>query len=163
MEEYNNTGNENRSLDLCVTFIDGFAVGYSFAVKEELKSAFDIHLTDYQEPVFDDNGDRIIEERINVKGVKYKHKATKTKTGWTQGIEYNFSEGDMIHSNVIAYTNWSEFIKQENSISLQVILSKKSTKDSDGFIMYRVFRKGVFLRIEYRTQREFIELLKNGY
>ncbi len=84
-----------RTEQLIAKFIDGYASGWEFAVKEVFKDSLDIKKTD---------------RTIN----------KKTHKIWTQGVVYKFEEGDTFHNNGLAYDNWLEFVKGTNPITLQV-------------------------------------------
>ncbi len=84
-----------RTEQLIAKFVDGYASGWEFAVKEVFKDSLDIKKTD---------------RTIN----------KKTHKIWTQGVVYKFEEGDIFHNNKLAYDNWLEFVKGTNPITLQV-------------------------------------------
>jgi len=84
-----------RSELLIAKFINGYASGWEFAVKEVFKDSLDIKKTN---------------KTIN----------KKTFQVYTQGIVYNFERGDVFHNNKLAYENWNDFINGKNPITLQV-------------------------------------------
>lgn len=84
-----------RSNALIAQFVDGFAVGWKFAVKSVFRDALDIKLTT---TVFD--------------GYKFE--------SWTQGNRYSFHRGDTFYSSTLGYTDWPSFLKLEDAIVLQV-------------------------------------------
>ena len=90
-----------RSELLIAKFIDGYASGWEFAVKEVFKDSLDIKKTD---------------KTINKKTFKI----------YTQGIVYKFEEGDLFHNNKSGYKNWNDFINGKNPISLQVQFGSSS-------------------------------------
>lgn len=75
-----------RSDTLIANFVDGFALGWKMAIPESFKEALDIKLTP-----------RIL--------------AKKTKMVWTQGLIYNFHEGDILYDTKLAYNRWEEALK----------------------------------------------------
>jgi len=86
---------------LIAKFIDGYASGWEFAVKEVFKDSLDIKKTD---------------KTINKKTFKI----------YTQGVVYKFEEGDLFHNDKSGYENWNDFINGENPITLQVQFGSSS-------------------------------------
>jgi hypothetical protein len=84
-----------RTEHLIAKFIDGYAAGWEFAVKEVFKGCLDIKKTT-----------KTIDK--------------KTFQIITQGIVYNFDEGDTFHNHKLGYDNWIEFLQSKNPITLQV-------------------------------------------
>lgn len=84
-----------RSNILIAQFVDGYAVGWRFAVKSVFKEALDIKQTT---AVFD--------------GYKYEI--------WTQGNRYAFHRGDAFYSDKLGYTDWPAFLKLEHAAIVKV-------------------------------------------
>lgn len=84
-----------RSTALIANFIDGYAAGWKFAIKEVFKSKLDIKLTKI---TFEKN----------------------TYDVWTQGTSYQFQRGDTFYSDKLGYTDWSEFLKLPHAMVLQI-------------------------------------------
>ena len=74
-----NAINEGRQFALIATFVDGFTQGWKMAVPSAFKDALDIKRT----PVIIDKKETLM---------------------WTQGHNYDFHEGDMIHSAIVRNT-----------------------------------------------------------
>ncbi len=91
----------NRKEYLIAQFIDGFAAGWAFAVKDAFRDALDIKLTN---------------KTINKKSFQI----------YTQGQSFNFDEGDSFYNDKSAYEDWLTFLKGENPICLQVHSSTSS-------------------------------------
>lgn len=72
---------EDRSTVCIATFVDGFSIGWRFAVPDAFRDALDIKWT----------------ERV-VNKTRIEH--------WTQGRLYTFNEGDVIYDTVKAYKDW---------------------------------------------------------
>jgi hypothetical protein len=85
----------NRSEILIAQFVDGFAMGWVFAVPEAFREALDI--------------------RITTKAI-----CKKTIQVWTQGMSFSFKEGDTLHNSRLAYDDYSQFLKGNNPITIQV-------------------------------------------
>jgi len=84
-----------RTEHLIAKFIDGYAAGWEFSVKEVFKESLDIKKTT---------------KTIN----------KKTFQIIKQGVVYNFDEGDIFHNHKLGYDDWIEFLQGKNPISLQV-------------------------------------------
>ena len=84
-----------RSEHLIAKFVDGYAAGWEFAVPDVFKECLDIKKTT-----------KTIDK--------------KTFQIVTQGIVYNFGEGNTFYNNKLAYDNWLEFLKGKNPIAIQV-------------------------------------------
>lgn len=84
-----------RSNILIAQFVDGYAVGWRFAVKSVFKEALDTKQTT---AVFD--------------GYKYET--------WTQGNRYAFHRGDAFYSDKLGYTDWPAFLKLEHAAIVKV-------------------------------------------
>lgn len=84
-----------RSNILIAQFVDGYAVGWRFAVKSVFKEALDIKQTT---AVFD--------------GYKYET--------WTQGNRYAFHRGDAFYSDKLGYSDWPAFLKLKHAAILKV-------------------------------------------
>ena len=84
-----------RSTALIANFIDGYATGWKFAIKEVFKSNLDIKLTKI---TFEKN----------------------TYDAWTQGTSYQFQRGDTFYSDKLGYTAWDEFLNLPHAIVLQI-------------------------------------------
>jgi len=80
---------------LIAKFINGYASGWEFAVKEVFKDSLDI---------------RKIDKTIKKKNFKI----------YTQGTVYKFEQGDVFHNDKSGYENWKDFINGKNPITLQV-------------------------------------------
>lgn len=91
----------NRSEYLIAQFIDGFAAGWAFAVKDAFRDALDIKLTN---------------KTINKKIFQI----------YTQGQNFKFNQGDSFYNDKSAYKDWLSFLKGENPISLEVHSSTSS-------------------------------------
>lgn len=91
----------NRSEYVIAQFIDGYAAGWTFAVKEAFRDALDIKLTT-------------------------KTISKKTFQIYTQGQNFKFDEGDSFYNDKSAYEDWLTFLKGENPICLQVHSSTSS-------------------------------------
>jgi hypothetical protein len=85
-----------RSEQVIAKFVDGYAAGWEFAVKEVFKESLDIKKTI---------------KTINKKAFQIE----------TQGVAYNFNEGDIFYNSKLGYTNWLQFLKGKNPISLQIL------------------------------------------
>lgn len=85
-----------RSNALIAQFVDGYAVGWRFAVKSAFREALDIKLT------------------TTTHSEKFKYES------WTQGDRYSFHRGDTFYSSTLGYTDWPSFLKLNNAIVLQV-------------------------------------------
>jgi len=105
--------NISRSDYLIAIFHDGYASGWTFAVKEAFRPALDIRLTD-----------KIIDKK--------KHKV------WTQGQAFDFHEGDVFHNNILAYKDWDLFLRKKNPISLQIVSTSSSGMVDDETIKVEV-------------------------
>lgn len=97
--------NKKRSSNLIAEFIDGFAVGWQFAIPDGFKDALDIKLTS-----------------------KVENKSSQKK--WTQGKGFEFKTGDLLFNHISAYNNFHQFLKGKNSIALQVVSSSASSYDA---------------------------------
>jgi len=80
---------------LIVLFVDGYAAGWEFAVKESFKDALDIK-----------KSGKTIKEKI--------------RKVWTLGNKFSFKRGDTLHNHVSAYENFAEFLQGINPVVLQV-------------------------------------------
>jgi hypothetical protein len=85
----------SRSEVLIAQFVDGFAVGWEFAVPEAFREALDI--------------------RITSKAI-----SKKTIQVWTQGMSFSFKEGDTLHNSRLAYDDYASFLKGNNPVTIQV-------------------------------------------
>lgn len=88
-----------------------------------------------------------------------------------------FSVGDMFHNNILGYQGgkWLEYLKAENSITLQVHFASSSgynrnhNKYSFGHVRFDVFKpnkektKAELIKKDTCTALEFIHILRNGY
>lgn len=86
---------KKRSPALLANFINGYAVGWKFPIKETFKEALDIRLT-----------------QINIDG----HVCEM----WTQGNKYEFHRGDTFYSDKLGYESWPEFLQLDHAIVVQV-------------------------------------------
>lgn len=84
-----------RSTALIARFVDGYAIGWRFAIRESHRNALDIKLTKF---VFN------------------KHQYED----WTQGSSFSFGRGDVFYSDKLGYSEWSEFLKIPDAVVLQV-------------------------------------------
>lgn len=84
-----------RSTALIANFIDGYAAGWTFAVKETFKSALDIKRT-----------------KITFEGIVY--------DAWTQGSSYQFQRGDTFYSDKLGYSCWERFLELPQAVVLQI-------------------------------------------
>jgi len=84
-----------RSEILIAQFVDGFALGWAFAVPEAFREALDIRMTTKM----------MCKKEIRI---------------WTQGMSFSFKEGDTIHNSRLAYDDYALFLKGNNPITLQV-------------------------------------------
>ncbi len=102
-----------RSEYLIASFVNGFAAGWTFAVREAFKDALDIRLTD---------------KMIN----KQKFKVL------TQGQNFDFHEGDIFHNSQLAFSNWECYINNKSSVSLEV-----KSSSSSGFVEDNVIESAI--------------------
>lgn len=86
---------KRRSPALLASFVDGYALGWKFAIKEAFKDALDIRLT-----------------KTMIDGYVCEM--------WTQGTSYQFHRGDTFYSDRLGYDDWSEFLKLDYAVVLQV-------------------------------------------
>lgn len=87
---------EDRSDILIAHFVDGYAVGWRFAVPDDFKASLDIRLTT-----------RIIKER--------------TYWAWTQGVNFSFEKGDVFYSDRMGYDDFSSALRLDDFVCIQVI------------------------------------------
>lgn len=85
----------NRSEVVIAKFVDGYASGWSFAVKEVFKASLDIRKT---------------QKMINKEAFEVT----------TQGNVFSFQRGDKFYNHRLGYDNWSEFVKNETAVCIQV-------------------------------------------
>ena len=81
-EQLLETPRDLRLNNLIAKFINGFAFGWKFAVKECFKDALDIKMTEREKDLL-----------------------------YTQGSAFNFSPGDTFYDSVIAYEKWDTALK----------------------------------------------------
>ncbi|WP_096889101.1 BRCT domain-containing protein [Escherichia coli] len=84
-----------RSNALIAVFVDGYAAGWRFAVKECYKDSLDIKLTPVKTEFFN-----------------YEI--------WTQGDSFQFNRGDVFYSDRLAYDSYCDFLKLDDAVVLQV-------------------------------------------
>jgi hypothetical protein len=147
-----------RSYTLIANFVDGFAFGWKMAVPESFKEALDIKLTP-----------RIL--------------AGKTEMTWTQGLIYNFHEGDVIYDTKLAYKEWKEALKylklcvQVQSVSSSGYVTDETKIDGRivkkqrlkyGSLIFKVYRPNEEKTATKEcdviecTQDDFVDFLKTG-
>ena len=129
---------DKRSSILIANFIDGYADGWRFPVRECFKDALDIKMTS-----------RILNKIEN--------------NIWTQGTQFNFSQGDIIYDTRLAYElTWGEALKH---IKISVQIYKITPSQTIIFKLYRP--KKELLSIEEIdsiecTQANFVSFLQTG-
>ena len=119
-----------RTEQLIAKFVDGYASGWEFIVKEAFKDSLDIKKTS---------------KMINKKKFEV----------WTQGVLYNFEIGDSFSNSMVATENWSEFLQGENPVTVQVQFGGSSgyeTKKTTSIITTP-------LKIKVNSKTETIESL----
>lgn len=86
---------DERSPILVATFQNGYAMGWRFAVTEAFKDALDIKLTP-------------------------RKVGTRTENVWTQGNQFNFTQGSVFYDTCLAYElTWGEAL-QHLKLSVQI-------------------------------------------
>lgn len=90
-----------RSITLIADFKTGLALGWKMAVPVVFRDALDIKLTE-----------RMIKK--------------EKKLVWTQGIFYNFMEGDIVHNDPALYESWPSRLEKSH-FSLQILKAKPAT------------------------------------
>jgi len=132
---------KNRTQNLIANFIQEenigeFAENWTFKVSKAFKTSLDIKKT------------QIIKNK-------------KVTLVWTQGENYNFEIGDTFHNNILAYSNWQNYLKS-NPCTLQVsyisnnllnIEIYKNNKQSNKLELY----DNLFI-----TAEKFVNILKVG-
>jgi hypothetical protein len=136
-----------RSTKLIADFEDGYALGWRFCVNEVFKDALDIKKT----------------ARV-IKG--------KQLDVWTQGKNFSFKEGDLIH-DVRSSQTWGEMLK---SIQYSVQVKSASpasdgaqgTNENPGSVNFQLFEKSsdkskmVPIKTYECSQASFIRFLQEG-
>jgi hypothetical protein len=120
---------QKRSLNLIANFVNGYADGWYFAVRECLKNELDIKYTERIEPVIIDG--KIQHKIIIQNGKETKKPLTKKVMRWTQGSSFSFAEGHIFYDTPNAYLQWDEALKQINLICT-VIRAVASRTDGEG-------------------------------
>lgn len=145
-----------RSTDLNASFTDGFADGWSMALKDSFKMELDIKLT----------------ERKKNKLSSYE---------WTQGPYYCFSDGQLIYDTKEAYTCWQDALKKVN-LACQIVAAKPNIpvkvdneitgkpefRVLEGYVQFVLFKpdEGRTRLVPYvgynLSQNDFVNFLKTG-
>lgn len=129
---------EKRSPILIANFIDGYADGWRFAVRQAFKDALDIKWT----------------TKVINKIESYE---------WTQGTQFNFSPGDIIYDTRLAYDlKWSDALKH---IKLSIQITETTPSGSVKFKLYRPqkdLRSIEQIDTIECSQTEFVSFLKTG-
>jgi hypothetical protein len=136
---------QKRSKTLIADFSTGFAAGWVFAVPKSFRSSLDIAMTE-----------RIVTTKTIVDGKTIKSK--KSVWQWTQGKNYSFIKGSMLHDSPLAYTlTWGE-AKIHITMTVQI-----ADIESNGVLVVRVYR-GLDPTHELVrcTPEEFVSLLRDG-
>ncbi|HFW3088277.1 TPA: hypothetical protein ACIBE3_001793 [Salmonella enterica subsp. enterica serovar Reading] len=124
-----------RSSALIANFKNGYAVGWSFAVKDVFKDSLDIKLTN-----------------VTYDGKEYQV--------WTQGTSYQFHRGDVFYSDKIGYESPNDFLRLSTAVVLQVkyevFSGYETTSHFDGFISGSFFQNG---RISVPTELNNVPIL----
>lgn len=161
---------QKRTFNFIAEFIDGYAKGWNFAVRECFKDALDIKMTELIEPVVI-NGIKQYEIKI-INGVKKSIQRKKKVLRWTQGDCYSFAEGHIFYDTPKGYLPWAEALQHINLIC-QVIDAKPRGVNIegvflDGYVIFTLSKpnetKDALERIgRYRlSQMEFVKFLING-
>ena len=159
-----------RSLTLIANFANGFAGGWYFAVNESFKDALDIKMTPRVEPILKD-GERQYEYRL-VNGKNKKCLITKKVLRWTQGTQYDFTDGSRLYNTPFGYLVWASALKHI-SLACEVIKATPNNLDKKGthihgrvyFILSKPDPGQTCLETIARydcTQNEFVRFLKTG-
>ena len=151
-----NPRKRERSTELIVNFVDGFADGWFMAVKESFKEELDIKLTERKE------------SKISI-------------LVWTQGPDFCFSEGQTFYDSCQSYGEWKTAMKHIN-IACQIVEAKpnmyvkhtdeltgeKSSMTHQGYVKFVLYkpndnRDGLTAFIGYHlTQNQFVKFLQYG-
>lgn len=133
---------EKRTIVTNPIFVNGYAIGWKFAVPEAFKDALDIKLTNRKEKV-------------------------KSLSMLTQGKNYSFSANDTIYDTPKAYRIWREALKELNycieiqeAIPCQNIETKKfKTEQSISFFEdgKKSDTKKAFVFIRTRTSNGYVK------
>jgi len=136
---------DNRSNDLIANFIDGYAHGWRFAVRECFRDALDIKLTPRVGSKIDSKGKKTVESI------------------WTQGKEFNFGQGYILYDTRLAYEiTWGEALKH---IKLSIQINEITPSKTVIFKLYRPLKdfSGIEeVEIIQCNQKEFVVFLKTG-
>lgn len=90
-----------RTEYLIAQFVDGYAAGWQFAVPEAFKESLDIRLTP-----------------------KTLNKVVRQV--WTQGQNFSFKQGDLLHNSRTAYDDFQQYLNGINPVSFTVLSSTPS-------------------------------------
>jgi len=134
----NQNKRSQRNIILIANFIDGYADGWRFAVRECFRDALDIKLT----------------AKVTNKIEDYI---------WTQGTQFNFSQGDILYDTRLAYElTWGEALKH---IKLSIQINEITPSKTVIFKLYRPNKERLIIeevdRIEC-TQAAFVSFLQTG-
>jgi len=161
---------QKRSLKLIANFVNGYANGWYFAVRECFKDELDIKYTERIEPVIIDGK---MQHRIIIHdGKETKKPLTKKVMRWTQGSSFSFTEGHVFYDTPNAYLQWNEALKQINLICtvIRAIACRTDGEGvySKGSVTFKLAKPnsdkdGIETIGQYHlNQEDFVKLLKSG-
>lgn len=144
-----------RTTDLIAVFDDdGYATGWTFAIKRAYRDSLDIRQT------------KVVLRGADGKTIKGENGKSRMTRKWTQGMAFNFEVGNTFYSDRLAYDDWNAFVDGGGvGIEIDAVTSSGWTtlyieKSDDEIEIFYVYEPGhatisIFTKVDSGYDRVF--------